>query len=96
MLPDALKPDALKGVKLPDAAKLALRQGNKIEAIKIVREAAGLGLKEAKDVVEAATAADPMLRAEMEGAVQRARPRLLLWIVGAVVIAGLIYLFAQR
>jgi ribosomal protein L7/L12 len=30
----------------------AIRSGNKIEAIKIYRQASGLGLKEAKDVVE--------------------------------------------
>jgi ribosomal protein L7/L12 len=30
-----------------------LRKGNKIEAIKVYREATGLGLKEAKDAVEA-------------------------------------------
>jgi len=35
-----------------EAAKW-LRQGNKIEAIKAYQKAAGLGLKEAKDAVEA-------------------------------------------
>jgi ribosomal protein L7/L12 len=30
----------------------ALASGNKIEAIKLLREASGLGLKEAKDAVE--------------------------------------------
>jgi ribosomal protein L7/L12 len=33
--------------------KAQLRKGNKIEAIKIYREATGLGLKEAKEAVEA-------------------------------------------
>lgn len=36
-----------------DAIADALRAGNKIEAIKIYREATGFGLKEAKDEVEA-------------------------------------------
>lgn len=36
-----------------DAVTDALKQGRKIEAIKLVREATGLGLKEAKDAVEA-------------------------------------------
>ena len=36
----------------PPAALDALNAGNKIEAIKLVREATGLGLKEAKDAVE--------------------------------------------
>jgi hypothetical protein len=49
---------------LPPAAAEALRRGNKIDAIKAVREATGLGLKEAKDYVEAAVAADPGLLAQ--------------------------------
>lgn len=44
---------------LPAAAVAALRQGNKIEAIKIVRVEFGLGLKEAKDAVEAHERAHP-------------------------------------
>jgi ribosomal protein L7/L12 len=35
-----------------ESARAALRDGRKIEAIKIVRETTGLGLKEAKDLVE--------------------------------------------
>lgn len=38
---------------LPDDVLDALRGGNRIEAIKRLREATGLGLKEAKDLVEA-------------------------------------------
>ena len=49
---------------LPQKAADALRRGNKIEAIKVVREATGMGLKESKDYVEAAVAADPALLAQ--------------------------------
>ena len=54
---------------LPDDVLDALRGGHRIEAIKRLREATGLGLKEAKDLIEAyeagaagrpATAAAPM------------------------------------
>lgn len=38
---------------LPPAVVDALQRGNKIEAIKLLREHSGLGLKEAKDAVEA-------------------------------------------
>jgi hypothetical protein len=48
---------------LPPAAAEALRRGNKIDAIKAVRQATGMGLKESKDYVEAAVAADPGLQA---------------------------------
>lgn len=37
---------------LPPAARQALEQGNKIEAIKQLRRVTGLGLKEAKDWIE--------------------------------------------
>jgi hypothetical protein len=38
---------------LPPDVVNALRRGNKIEAIKLLRQATGLGLAEAKDVVDA-------------------------------------------
>lgn len=41
---------------LPPQARQALAEGKKIEAIKLVREATGLGLKEAKDTVDRAIA----------------------------------------
>jgi len=39
--------------RLPAAVALALQQGNKIEAVRLLREQTGMGLKEAKDAVEA-------------------------------------------
>jgi ribosomal protein L7/L12 len=42
----------LPSAELEQQAKALLAQGNKIEAIKLVREATGMGLKEAKDFVE--------------------------------------------
>lgn len=38
---------------LPPDVLAALRAGHKIDAIRLMREATGLGLKEAKDAVEA-------------------------------------------
>jgi ribosomal protein L7/L12 len=37
---------------LPENVREALAKGRKIEAIKLLREATGIGLKEAKDIVE--------------------------------------------
>ena len=39
--------------QLPSSVIAALQKGNKIEAIRLLREQTGLGLKEAKDAVEA-------------------------------------------
>ena len=44
--------DAAAHAGLPDAAIAAIAHGQLIEAIKIVREATGLGLKESKDLVD--------------------------------------------
>lgn len=52
--------------RLPAGVMAALQKGRKIEAIKLLRQQTGLGLKEAKDIVEAADAS--------EGASPRFRP----------------------
>ena len=57
---------------LPAEALAALSRGQLIEAIKIVRAATGLGLKEAKDLVERSRdnqtpARDEAMRAKLEG-----------------------------
>jgi hypothetical protein len=44
---------------LPEDVMQALRNGNKIEAIKLLKEQTGLGLKEAKEQVEAAETGRP-------------------------------------
>jgi len=53
---------------VPDHAIAALRQGNKIEAIKRTREATAMGLKDSKDAVEALLARDRGLREAFESA----------------------------
>jgi ribosomal protein L7/L12 len=52
-------PLAVGSTGLTESARSALARGNKIEAIKVLREETGLGLKEAKDAVDAAEAAMP-------------------------------------
>jgi hypothetical protein len=49
-------------VALPSEAVEALENGRMIQAIKIVRERSGMGLKEAKDTVDRYLAAHPDLR----------------------------------
>ena len=45
---------ATPGAPLPGVVRATLLAGNKIEAIKLYRRATGVGLKEAKDAVDAA------------------------------------------
>lgn len=82
---------------LPPDAVVALQRGDKIEAIKIARERLGLGLKEAKDLVEAQVAADPMLQDTL-GAAQAQSRRGCLMTLGVFVLVGLIvyYLLVLR
>jgi len=49
--PPAMAPQDETLLAIPEI-RTALAQGNKIEAIKLVRQHSGLGLKEAKDLVE--------------------------------------------
>jgi ribosomal protein L7/L12 len=70
-----------------------LHQGNKIEAIKIVREERNIGLKEAKDVVEDYVRSHPGLQSSLAVAHTEAKRSALLWLAGLIVLAILAYYF---
>jgi ribosomal protein L7/L12 len=78
---------------LPTDVMAALQQGKKIEAIKLLREARGIGLKEAKEAVERQVQDDPMLRAKLAAVQAEATRALIPWllVVGAVAL-GVYYL----
>ena len=79
---------------LPDKVVEALKRGNKIEAIKLLRAQTGVGLKEAKDAVDAggltAGIAGP---AKSPGEVTRVK---IPWVIIVVVVALLLYTFLRR
>jgi ribosomal protein L7/L12 len=77
----------------PSAAEAALLKGNKIEAIKIVREECGVDLKGAKDIVEQHVASHPGLQMQIDSAQAASRQGFLPWLMAAIIIAGLIYYF---
>jgi len=77
----------------PAAAEAALLKGSKIEAIKIVRVEQGVGLKEAKDIVEQHVATHPGLQMQIESAQAAARQGFLPWLVAVIVIGALVYYF---
>lgn len=77
---------------LPDKAKSVLQaEGNIIEAIKIVREAQGIGLKEAKDRVEAWIATQPVLQSQLE--TRRKEARGGFWVLAILVLIGCLAAF---
>ncbi len=81
-------------VPLSPAAIAALHEGDKIQAIKIVRRERGLGLKESKDLVDAYIRSQPLLHQAYTEAQAQARRGALLWvaIVVAVLVAAGLYL----
>lgn len=72
--------------QMPVAALAALQEGNKVEAIKLVREARGIGLKEAHDEVSAYIASRPELQERFAAMAGRNR-RGCLAVIGLVVAA---------
>ncbi len=83
---------------LPADATIALRQGRVIEAIKILRAREGLGLKEAKERVERALAADPAAQHEINQRGAELRRTIIRWalIIDVIVVAAVIWYFFGR
>jgi len=83
---------------LPAAAAAALSTGRKIDAIKFVREAEGLGLMEAKQRVEACVERDPILKAQYADQRARMKRRLIQWglIIDVLLIAAILWYFFGR
>jgi hypothetical protein len=76
---------------LPQAAIAALRKGKTIEAIKIVRQERGLGLKEAKDAVDDYLRHDPILQRSLRQAQEEARRGCVPWVLALIALAALVY-----
>jgi len=66
---------------IPPSAVSALWRGNVIEAVKLVRLEQQIGLKDAKDLVDAYVRSQPVLRKKMEQAHADTREGLLRWLV---------------
>jgi ribosomal protein L7/L12 len=81
---------------LSTAAVAALHQGNKIAAIKIVREERNIGLKEAKDAVEEYLRSQPSLQASLAASQNEARRSTLLWLAIIVALAFFAYSYFFR
>jgi hypothetical protein len=87
-MPDISRP-------FPPAAIAALGNGNKIEAIKIVREAWGVDLKDAKDAVEAYVKTQPALAATMQEASASSQRGFVKLILVLALIGIAVYVFLR-
>jgi hypothetical protein len=74
---------------LPPEAVQALVAGNKIEAIKLVREAHKVDLKTAKGVVDAYVELHPDIKTQLESQ-RHSRQGWVVWFIVAAMIAWLI------
>lgn len=82
--------------ELPLEAIAALKRGSKIEAIKQVRLSRGIGLKEAKEVVEQHIDADPILHQQLASANSQSAGSLVRWIVLLGGVAAIAWYFVRE
>lgn len=86
-------------VYLPAAAVVAVNRGRLLEAIRITRESeTGLGLKEARERVEAYVAQDPMLKERVQQQQADTRRRIVRWVIvfDVLLVAFLLWWFFLR
>jgi hypothetical protein len=83
---------------IPLEAVTLLGEGRVVEAIKVVRRAEVLGLREAKIRVDAHLAQDPILRVQIETQQRAARRKFFFWflLVDLAITAGIIYWLFYR
>ncbi len=80
-------------VELPVEALAALQAGNKIEAIKLVRTARRLDLKDAKDLVDRYIEGQPGLQRQMRAAGAEQGRKLAFALVVTIAIGAAVYFF---
>jgi len=83
--------------ELPSGAISAIRAGNKIEAIKIVRAARNCELKDAKDAVDAYVRGRPDLQMSLDAAQAETKRSALVWLAAIALAAfGAWYFLSAR
>ena len=75
---------------MPLAAVSALQNGKLIEAVRRVRQARGIGLKDAKEAVERYLASEPLIRSRFDAANAESRRTALLWAIALALVIGLV------
>ena len=80
---------------LPQSVQLALQGGNKIEAIRLLREATGLGLKEARDAVESSQQGAKLPPNSLAPGEMTGKSGFVWWVVGAIAMGAAAYLLLR-
>ncbi len=84
-------PRERKSAELPASVLAAIAAGNKIEAIRLLREERGIGLKESKDTVDRYLAAHPALKRKLDSQQAESLRGHLLWLAGLIALATVAY-----
>ena len=90
--------DTNSSAQLPATATAAVARGSKVEAIKEVRAATGLGLLEAKQQVERYIAANPVLQEQFGQQAAALKRRVIRWVVvvDLLIFAAILWWFLGR
>lgn len=85
-------------LQLPAIATAAVVRGSKIDAIKELRAATGIGLREAKEQVERYIAANPVLKEQFEQQESAMKRRVFRWVavIDLLIIAAILWWFLGR
>ncbi len=82
--------------EVPKAAVEALRRGDLIEAIKVVRQERNVGFKEAKGVVESYIASQPAIKKKMDKVLVTVQQKFIRWMIGILVFAAGVAYFVMQ
>lgn len=90
--------DTKSSPQLPATATVAVARGSKVDAIKEVRAATGLGLLEAKQLVEQYIAANPVLKEQFDQQAAALKRRVIRWVVvfDLLILAAILWWFFGR
>jgi len=78
---------------LPAEAIAALERGSKIDAIKCVRMSSGVGLKEAKEMVEEFIERSPDVKMRMDAVNAESAAGVLRWLIPIAAMAVAVYFY---
>jgi uncharacterized membrane protein YukC len=87
-----MNPSKHHSSQIPPAAISAIEKGSIIEAIKIVRENTGMGLKEAKDFVDQYIKDNPPIQSQL-AARRRESLQKFRWLIISILVIGLTYYY---
>jgi hypothetical protein len=83
---------------LPPEPATLLTEGRLIDAVKVLRDTQGIGLRQARAWIEWHIDQDPMLRVQLETQQRARRRKIFLWflVVDAVITAAIVYYLFYR